>query len=133
MLKSYRFLSVCLLIFLIILSSCAVKRGINYFLSGQTSDYTAPGKTAKPILVYKQAVSFYADCKVLFDAKNDLASVAKPQALVNTVTPFLYFILPGFLISLLLVFKDHVKLPVPYALLNWSALPLFLQNRLLLL
>ena len=43
------------------------------------------------------------------------------------------FILPGFILSLLISFKKRTHLPAPESQLRWSVIPLFLQNSLLLI
>lgn len=120
-LKGYRLLSACLLIMLVVLSSCVVRKGIQYFLSSDTVSTMQSGKMTK------------IACQKLSDTKNDLLSFASQHNSGNALFMALYCLLPAFLISLFTVFKDNLRLPVPYSLLHWSQLPLFLQNRLLLI
>lgn len=121
-LKGYRLLSACLLIMLVVLSSCVVRKGIQYFLSNDTvSSYMQSGKMTK------------IACQKLSDTKTDLLSFASQHNSGNAFFIALYCLLPAFLISLFTVFKDNLRLPVPYSLLHWPQLPLFLQNRLLLI
>jgi len=133
-LKGYRLLSACLLITLVVLSSCVVRKGIQYFLSNDTVSNMQNGKMAKIGLNPNgQLNALSAACEKLSDTKNDLLSFTSQHNSGNAFFIVLYCLLPAFLISLFTVFKDNLRLPVPYSLLHWSQLPLFLQNRLLLI
>lgn len=120
-LKSYKRLSACLLIFLIVLSSCGVRKGIQYFLSNDTVSSMQSGKLNKII------------CEQRLDTKTNLHSLVSQHDSVNSTSTLLYLLLPAFLISLITIFNGNLQLPVPESLLHCIQLPLFLQNRLLLI
>jgi hypothetical protein len=133
-LKSYKLLSACLLIILIVLSSCAVRKGIQHFLSTPPLSNTHSGKMNKTGLTANGKLDVPSTaCEKLTDAKDNLLSFVSLHNSENETFMVLYFVLPAFLISLLAVFSDHFQLPIPYSLLRWPKLSLFIQNRLLLI
>lgn len=133
-LNSYKLFGICLLIFLISISSCGVRKSLIHFFSADVS-LVMPGATpGKARLFTDQNISVWNNiCTQFEEAKSSLISGIDVQRSV-AATVLLYFTLvPAFLISVLLFYKDHQHLPVPYSLQNWPQLPLFLQNRLLLI
>ncbi|SMC89629.1 hypothetical protein SAMN04488101_1058 [Pedobacter nyackensis] len=133
-LKSYKLLSACLLIILVVLSSCAVRKGIQHFLSTPPLSNMQTGKPNKTGLTANGKLdALSTTCEKLTDAKDNLLSFVSQHNSGNETFMVLYFVLPAFLISLLAVFNNHLQLPIPYSLLRWPELSLFLQNRLLLI
>ncbi|WP_069658438.1 hypothetical protein [Arcticibacter eurypsychrophilus] len=132
--KSYKLLCVSLLILFVVFSSCAVRKGLQYLLLGDSMSNTFSGKTSKVILILSdQADNFSTTCQNLVDTKSDLFSLVLQHDSGNANFPALYFLLPAFLLPLPIVFKASSQLPVPYSLQRWPQLSLFLQNRLLLI
>ncbi|MET3114928.1 hypothetical protein AAKU52_002668 [Pedobacter sp. CG_S7] len=131
--KGLRPLSIGLLIIICLLSSCSVRKGFQSFLSGESFEYFASGKLVKPIIAKATVDDAFKSCNTLNQGMEKIQSLTHAESSKIAMVPLLFFLLPGFLISLRVTIKDHAVLPVPYSLLQWSYLPLFLQNRFLLL
>lgn len=131
--KGFRPLFIGMLIFICLLSSCSVRKGFQSFLSGEGFEYFASGKLVKPVIVNTTVDDAFESCSTATLGLDKIQSLTTPESSKIAIVPLLFFLLPGFLISLRVTIKDHAVLPVPYSLLQWSYLPLFLQNRLLLL
>lgn len=128
-----RILAFFLLLTLCLPSSCALKQGIIYFFSASVFEQSVSAGTTKTVIPFlvKREVGI-ADCKM----QNSLRAVqlkSRTQASTASVLPFLFFILPGFLISLLAAEKRFAQLPIPYYWFRRTKTPIFLQHRLLLL
>lgn len=133
-LNGYKLLGICMLIFLITISSCGVRKSLAHLFSQESSfviQGTIPGKVR---LFPDQTIAVWnTSCTQFEEGKSSLISGIDVQR-STAATLLLYFTLvPAFLISVLLFYKDHNHLPVPYSLQNWPQLPLFLRNRLLLI
>jgi len=128
-----RILAFFLLLTLCLPSSCALKQGIIYFFSASVFEQSIPARTAKTVTPFqvKPEVGI-ADCKM----QSSLRAVAlksRTQASTAGVLPFLFFILPGFLIFLLSADKRLSQLPIPYSWFRRQKTSIFLQHSLLLL
>ena len=128
-----RTLAFFLLLNLCLPSSCALKQGIIHFFSASAFEPSVSAETTKtgtPFSVKREAG--IADCKI----QNSLRTAqlkSRTQAGAASLLPFLFFILPGFLISLLAAEKRFAQLPIPYSWFRRSKTAIFLQHRLLLL
>gem|GEM_PF-5637254 len=132
--KIARSLSIGMLVILCLVSSCSIRKGIESFFSDGANKSLGFNKASKASLIQKQDLKFNSiNCKLLGQGFEDqqvsLKQASSPVALVG----LLFFVLPEFLISFLIGFKSPTVLPVPNSWLRWSYLPLFLQNRLLLI
>lgn len=127
-------LGICLLIFLIVISSCGVKKSLQHIFSGEPSSAISMATPGKARLFADQNISVWnSSCNQFEEANKSLISSLNAQHSA-TATVLLYFTLvPAFLISVFSFYKDHIHLPVPISLRNWPQMPLFLQNRLLLI
>lgn len=133
-LSGYKLLSVCLLIILVTISSCAVRKGLQYLFSGEAPSTTLSGKAVKASLATSPNVNvlnFF--CEQVEKSKDALIPTFNAHSSGTSKVPLYFILIPAFLISVFSLYKDHTYLPVPCALLNWPQLPLFLQNRLLLI
>ncbi|MGY0038017.1 hypothetical protein [Pedobacter sp. NJ-S-72] len=132
--KGFRPFTVCLLIVICLLSSCTVRKGIQSFFSDTVAQNNLSGKLAKNLLV-KQS-SFTTETIDCFSAHLNSSAdelMFKQSALKTSMVMLFAFILPGFILSLLVSFKKLTHLPAPESQLRWSVIPLFLQNSLLLI
>lgn len=132
--NGYKLVGICLLIFLISISSCGVRKSLAHLFS-QEASLAIPGTTPGKVRLFPdQNISVWnSTCTQFEEVKSSLISGIDAQR-STAATLLLYFTLvPAFLISVLLFYKDHNHLPVPYSLQNWPQLPLFLRNRLLLI
>lgn len=128
-----RTLAFFLLLTLCLPSSCALKQGIIYFFSSSVFEQSISARTTKTVTPFevKREVGI-ADCKM----QNSLRLVqlkSRTQTSEATMLPFLFFILPGFLISLLAADKRFAQLPIPYSWFRRPKTSIFLQHSLLLL
>lgn len=130
----YKPLSICLLILLVAISSCAVRKSLQYLVSGETPPTSLTVKAGKSGLAARPVLKALSNsCEQMEEAKNSYLSAFDVHS-SGTSNVFLYFtLIPAFLISVFSFYKDHRQLPVPFALFNWPQFPLFLQNRLLLI
>lgn len=120
-------MAMTLLILLCLISSCTVRKGIQSFLFGNVIEHNLSAKPGKNSF-NRNATSI--DCSIKDQSLVDLPSLSK-QATTSII--LLCSLLPAFLLSSNQTIDDPSELPVPYAKLQWSCLPLFLQNRLLLI
>jgi len=132
--KNARFLSIGMLVILCLVSSCSIRKGIESFFSDQLNTTLSFNKAAKSSLIQKQDLEYNsAGCKVIGLGLDDVQLSVKQASSPMAMLPFLFLVLPEFLVSLLIGCKIPTVLPVPNSWLRWSYLPLFLQNRLLLI
>lgn len=129
-----RILAFSLLLTLCLPSSCALKQGLAYFFSASVFEQPARIKTVKTIAPLQ--VNFESgtvNCKVYYSLRETAQLRSGASAKTIAMLPFLFFILPGFLISLAAARKRPGRLPIPYAWFRGAKVSVFLQNRLLLL
>lgn len=122
-----------LLLSLCLPSSCALKQGIIYFFSASVFEQSIPAKATKtvaPLQVKPELRT--ADCKMQSSLRAAPLK-SRSQATTATMLPFLFFILPGFLISLPSADKRLAQLPIPYSWFHRPKTSIFLQHSLLLL
>lgn len=132
--KGFRPLAVCLLILICLLSSCTVRKSIRSFFSDTVSQSSTSGKFVKNLLVKQSSFTTETiDCLSAHLNSSPDELVFKQNALKTSMVMLFAFILPGFIISLLLSFQKSTHLPAPESHLRWSVIPLFLQNSLLLI
>lgn len=134
MTKGIKPLAVFLLLLICLFSSCTVRKGLQSFFSDTVSQRAGSNKLMKNLLVSPaRLIVEKADCLVAhLNLSADELSF-KPSALKTTVIVLFAIILPGFIFSLLVFFKNRTELPRPESELRWSVIPLFLQNSLLLI
>lgn len=130
--KGIKPLTVSLLLLICLLSSCTIRKGIQSFFSDTV---TQPARSAK-LMKWVRPVQFIAEkanCLVtqLNSAADELSF--KTGILKSSIVMLFAFILPGFILSLLVSLKKRTGLPKPESQLRWSVMPLFLQNSLLLI
>jgi len=129
-----RILTVFLLLTLCLPSSCALKQGIIYFFSASVFEQSIRVRTAKiatPFQVKPELRT--ADCKMQNSVRETGQLKSRTQVSTATMLPFLFLILPGFLISLLAADKRFAQLPTPYSWFHRPKTPIFLRHSLLLL
>ncbi|WP_342327989.1 hypothetical protein [Pedobacter sp. FW305-3-2-15-E-R2A2] len=129
-----RTLAFFLLLTLCLPSSCALKQGIIYFFSASVFEPSVAAATTKsvtPIRVKPEVKT--ADCKMQNSLRAAVQLKSRTQTSEATMLPFLFFILPGFLISLLAADKRFAQLPIPYSWFRRPKTSIFLQHSLLLL
>jgi hypothetical protein len=132
--KGFRPFTVCLLIVICLLSSCTVRKGIQSFFSDTVSQSTASGKFVKNLLVKPSSFTTETiDCLSAHLNSSADELMFKQSALKTSMVMLFAFILPGFILSLLIPLKKRTRLPAPESQLRWSVIPLFLQNSLLLI
>ncbi|MEJ5963576.1 hypothetical protein [Pedobacter immunditicola] len=133
--NTVRSLSIGMLVILCLLSSCSIRKSVASLFSDQSSSYLVFNKGTKSSAVNKSGLDYNSvECKLTGQALDDTQlsikqAVSSPLAML----PFLFLVLPEFLVSLLIGIKTPTILPVPNSWLRWAYLPLFLQNRLLLI
>jgi hypothetical protein len=116
-----------LLILLCLISSCTVRKGIQSFLSDRAIEQNHLDKPGKNTF-NKHVVAM--GCNIKDQILVDLPSLSKQG---TTSFVLLFSLLPAFMLSSDQTIKQQSELPVPYSKLQWSCLPLFIQNRLLLI
>lgn len=130
----YKLAGVCVLILLIAISSCGVKKGLQYLFSGQQTTSTSAPKSGKSNLsLQPEKVEWNHICTKIQDTLSNVVSGIDAQNSASANLVLYFTLLPAFLISLQLVYRDRIHLPVPYALSNWRQLPLFIQNSIFLI
>ncbi|PTS99818.1 hypothetical protein DBR11_11545 [Pedobacter sp. HMWF019] len=131
--KSSPSFAVVLLMMLCLISTCSIRKGLQSFFSQNTIEFTGSGKLNKAN-IYNRNVEFSnASCNTGSDIQLGTQPTSLQESLRVAIIPFLFFVLPGFLLSLRSLVKDHSVLPIPLSLLRWPQTALFLQNRLLLI
>ncbi|MBB5623301.1 nitrogen fixation/metabolism regulation signal transduction histidine kinase [Pedobacter cryoconitis] len=134
MVKGIRSLAVFLLLLICLLSSCTVRKGIQSFFSDTVSQRAGSSKLMKNLLVRPvQLVVEKVDCFAGHLNSSDDELNVKPGIFKSSILVLFAFILPGFILSLLISLKERTRLPEPESQLRWSVIPLFLQNSLLLI
>jgi len=131
--KGLKPFAISLLIVLCLISSCTIRKGIQAFLLGNAVERIAFSKPGKSLIQHKSFESVSSECNTVGQNLELQQSFVKQDSSKASMMPLLFLLLPAFLISLLRTIKDKTGLPVPYSRLQWSCLPLFLQNRLLLI
>ncbi|SHE87622.1 hypothetical protein [Pedobacter caeni] len=132
--KGRQVLAFFLLLTLCLPSSCALKQGIIFFFSTSVSEKSASVKAVKAIALPKVKLeSGISDCKMKTCVKASVQLTSRAQASTANLLPFLFLILPGFLISLLVTDKKLSRIPIPYSRIRSPKTAIFLQNRLLLI
>ncbi|SDL42141.1 hypothetical protein SAMN05421820_101402 [Pedobacter steynii] len=128
-----RILAFFLLLTLCLPSSCALKQGIVYFFSASVFEQSVLVRTTKTVTPFqvKPEVGI-ADCNMQSNLRAG-ALKSRTQASTASMLPFLFFILPGFLISLLPTDKRLSQLPIPYSWFRRQKTSIFLRHSLLLL
>jgi len=115
------------LIFLCLLSSCAMKKSIQYFF--------AHIEQVQSLAVLKYPALHQANgigtCSSIVQISHN--GELKPYVFSRIFLPVLFLILPGFLISAYIRTSLFTVRGLPDALLRWSHKLLFLQHRLLLI
>lgn len=134
MTKGAKPLAVFLLLLICLFSSCTIRKGIQSFFSDTISQHKGTHKLMKNLLAKPaQLITRQADClSANMNSSADELSF-KPASLKASMGMLFAFILPGFILSLLLPLKKYTELPRPESQLRWSVIPLFLQNSLLLI
>lgn len=129
-----RTLAFFLLLTLCLPSSCALKQGIIYFFSSSVFEQSISARTTKTVTPFQVKPEVKtADCKMQNSLRAAVQLKSRTQTSEATMLPFLFFILPGFLISLLAADKRFAQLPIPYSWFRRPKTSIFLQHSLLLL
>lgn len=132
--KGRQILAVFLLCTLCLPSSCALKQGIIFFFSAQTIEQSARVGTVKTVTRIKADFkSGISSCKMQTALKESVQLTFRNLSKTQASMPFVFFILPGFLASLLIADKRHHQLPIPYSWFRRTRTSIFLWNRLLLI
>ncbi|WEK17739.1 MAG: hypothetical protein P0Y49_13125 [Candidatus Pedobacter colombiensis] len=129
--KGFKPFAMSLLIVLCLISSCSIRKGIQAIFTGNAIEHIN-GKPGKSVIQHKSVEYVAAECSTAGQNLDLQQSLTKQDSSKKAMMPLLFLLLPGFLLSLRTI-KDKPGLPVPYSRLQWSCLPLFLQNRLLLI
>lgn len=133
-LSIYRLAGVILLILLVAISSCGVKKGLQYLFSSQQITTTSVKKSGKStVSLHSESVAWNQVCTKIQDTISSTVSGMDAQNSATSNLALYFILLPSFLISLQLVGRDRVQLSVPRAVLNWRQLPLFIQNSIFLI
>lgn len=130
--KGIKPFAVFLLLLICLLSSCTLRKGIQSFFSDTVAQPAGSAKLMKWVRPV-QFIAEKADCLAtqLNSAADELSF--KPGILKSSIVMLFAFILPGFILLLLVSLKERTRLPEPESQLRWSVIPLFLQNSLLLI
>lgn len=133
--KTFRSLAISMLVILCLLSSCSIRKSVLLLFSDHSIPSLVLNKGIKSGLVSRSGLEYkLVECGSIGQGLDDLQlSVRQAVTSPFSMLPFLVFVLPEFLLSLLKGVKAPTVLPVPNSRLRWSYLPLFLQNRLLLI
>ncbi|RAJ28157.1 hypothetical protein [Pedobacter cryoconitis] len=132
--KGIKPLAVFLLLLICLLSSCAVRKGIQSFFSDTVSQSAVSNKLMKSLWGRPdQLIVEKADCLLAQLNSSTDEPIVKQSVLRTSLVMLFAFILPGFILSLLVSFKKQTELPRPESKLRWPVIPLFLQNSLLLI
>lgn len=131
--KGFKAFAMGLLIVLCLISSCTIRKGIQAFLLGNAVERIAFSKPGKSIIQNKSIESVSSECNTAVQKLESQQSFLNQDSSKASMMSLLFLLLPAFLLSLQRTIKDKTGLPVPYSRLQWSCLPLFLQNRLLLI
>lgn len=133
-LSIYRLAGVIVLILLVAISSCGVKKGLQYLFSNQQVTTTSVKKAGKStVSLQSESVAWSQVCTKIQDTVSSTVSGMDAQNSATSNLALYFILLPAFLISLQLVARDQVQLSVPRAVLNWRQLPLFIQNSIFLI
>ena len=132
--ETVRSWSIGMLVVLCLISSCAMRRSITSLFSTESQASLVTNKATKGNLLIKDGFEYSStDCKVtgqgLDDQQVSLKQLSSPIAWLA----IFFFVLPEFLVSLFPGLKTPTVIQTPSSWLRWSYLPLFLQNRLLLI
>ncbi|TCK83626.1 hypothetical protein [Albibacterium bauzanense] len=133
-LSIYKLAGVIVLILLVAISSCGVKKGLQYLFSSQQTTSTNATKSGKSNLsLQSERVAWNQVCSKIQDIVGSTVSGMDAHNSASSNLALYFILLPAFLISLQLVYKDRIHLSVPRAVLNWRQLPLFIQNSIFLI
>jgi len=133
--KGSKSFAVFLLILICLLSSCTIRKSIQSFFSDTAVERTAvSGKSLRNLWTQQhQFGPKTVDCSKTYLNSSPDDPLFKQSISKTAVIMLFEFILPVFILSLLLPFKKLIILHTPESQWRWSVIPLFLQNRLLLI